>query len=161
MRSSFFKKFVEEVINWAVPVLCASVLLAWKDVPKEVHHYWPVICLTIMGIYSLLIAFRNQKEVKALRAIHDLADKKEAEAKERDECIAKAFRAMLDDDMGNLYSACVAKGYTTEDERRRFKRLHAAYKGVNGNGEADRRNIHFDALPDEDEWKALQSQVTQ
>ena len=50
----------------------------------------------------------------------------------------------------------MAKGYTTEDERRRYARLHAAYEALGGNGEAKRRKIHFEALPDEEEWKAMQ-----
>jgi len=155
----YFKKFIEEVIDWAVPVLCAGALLAWKNVPAEMHHYWPVICISIICLYSLLVAFQSRREVKRLRLIHEQAQRKEAERRKTDENIAKAFRAMLDDDMGNLYAACVAKGYTTEDERRRFKRLHTAYKGVGGNGEADRRNIHFDAIPDEEEWKAHQAML--
>ena len=92
-----------------------------------------------------------------MREAQELAEKKRAEQKKAEDNVAKAFRAMLDDAMGNLYSACVAKGYTTEDERRRYARLHAAYEAVDGNGEAKRRKVHFDALPDEDEWKAMQN----
>ena len=150
----FFKKFVDEVIDWIVPVLCAGALLLWKDIPAEVHHYWPVICVSIVGLYSLLVAFQTRREVKRLRQMHEKADAKEAERKVLDESISKAFRAMLDDDMGNLYAVCVAKGYTTEDERRRYARLHTAYEGVGGNGEAKRRKSHFEVLPDEEEWKA-------
>lgn len=114
------------------------------------------VCL--QTVYSIILALQNKREIKSLRAIHEKADAKEEERKVIDGNIAKAFRAMLDDGMANLYAACVAKGYTTEDDRRRFDRLHAAYLAMNGNGEAKRRKIHFDALPDEEEWKALQSE---
>ena len=152
----YTKKVIEEVINWAVPVICAGALVFWKNVPQDVQHYWPVVCVSIQGLYSLIISYQNRKEVKRLREIHEEADRKEAERKAVDDSIAKAFRAMLDDDMGNLYAACLSKQYTTEDERRRYNRLHAAYEGVGGNGEAKRRKIHFDAIPDEEEWRAKQ-----
>lgn len=153
----YTKKVVEEAINWAVPVICAGALVFWKNIPQDVQHYWPVLCVSIQGLYSLIISYQDRKEIKRLREIHEKADQKEAERKAVDDSIAKAFRAMLDDDMGNLYAACVAKGYTTEDERRRFNRLHKAYKGMGGNGEADRRKEHFDMLPDEETWKAMQN----
>lgn len=147
-------KIIEEIIDWAVPVACAGALLLWKDVPVEVQHYWPVVCVLIIGVYSLIVAAQNRREVRRLRQIHEKADAKEAERKALDDSIAKAFRAMLDDDMGTLYANCVAKGYTTEDERRRYERLNKAYIGLDGNGEAKRRKVHFDALPDEAEWNA-------
>lgn len=150
------KKVIEEIIDWAVPVACAGAMLLWDDVPDEIRHYWPVGCVFIVGIYSLIVAIQNRREVKRLREIHEKADANEAERKALDDSIAKAFRAMLDDQMGSLYAACVARGYTTEDERRRYARLHSAYEAMGGNGEAKRRKIHFDALPDEEEWKARQ-----
>ena len=150
------RKIAEKVIDWAVPVICAGALLLWDDVPLEVRHYWPVLCVLAVGVLSLTVTVQNRNEIKRLRQIHDKADAKEAERKAVDDSIAKAFRAMLDDDMGNLYAWCVSKGYTTEDERRRYNRLHAAYEGVGGNGEAKRRKIHFDAIPDEEEWHAKQ-----
>lgn len=150
------KKIFEEIIDWAVPVACAGAMLLWDDVPDEIRHYWPVGCVFIVGIYSLIVAIQNRREVKRLREIHEKADANEAERKALDDSIAKAFRAMLDDQMGSLYAACVARGYTTEDERRRYARLHSAYEAMGGNGEAKRRKIHFDALPDEEEWKARQ-----
>lgn len=153
----YVKKIVEQVINWAVPVICAGLLVCWKNIPADLHHYWPVVCVFVQGLYSLIIAYQNRRELAKLRAIHEKADAKERERKAVDDSIAKAFRAMLDDDMGNLYAACVAKGYTTEDERRRYNRLHTAYEGVGGNGEAKRRKVHFDAIQDEEEWKAEQN----
>ena len=154
----YTKKVVEEVINWAVPVICAGTLVFWKNIPQDVQHYWPVLCVSIQGLYSLIISYQNRKEIKRLREIHEMADQKEAERKAVDDSIAKAFRAMLDDDMENLYAACLTKGYTTEDERRRYNRLHTAYEGVGGNGEAKRRKIHFDAIMDEEEWRAKHHQ---
>ena len=148
------RKIIEEIIDWAVPVMCAGTLLVWQKIPADIQHYWPVICVSITCVYSLIIVYQNRKEVKRLREIHEKADVKEAERKAIDDSISKAFRAMLDDQMGCLYAACVAKGYTTEDERRRYARLHAAYEAMGGNGEAKRRKVHFEALQDEEEWKA-------
>jgi len=150
----YVKKIVEQIINWAVPVVCAGVLVLWKSIPDDLQHYWPVVCVFIQGLYSLILAYQNHKEVAHLREIHEKADAKEAERKVADNNIATAFRAMLDDDMGSLYAACVAKGYTTEDERRRYSRLHSAYEAVGGNGEAKRRKVHFEAIQDEEEWRA-------
>lgn len=147
------RKIAEKVIDWAVPVICAGALLLWDDVPLEVRHYWPVLGVLVVGFLSLTVAIQNRNEIKRLRQSHESNVAKEAERKKVDENIAKAFRAMLDDDMGNLYGACVSKGYTTEDERRRYNRLHAAYEGVGGNGEAKRRKTHFDGILDEEEWK--------
>jgi len=151
------RKIIEEIIDWAVPVACAAALLAWKEIPADIQHYWPVICISVTDVYFLIVLYKNRKEIRNLREIHEKAVAKEAERRALDDNIAKAFRAMLDDQMGNLYAACVAKGYTTEDERRRFNRLHTAYKGMGGNGEADRRKEHFDMLPDEETWKAMQN----
>lgn len=152
----YAKTIIEQVINWAVPVICAGLLVFWKNVPAELHHYWPVACVFVQGLYSLILSHQNRRELMRLRQIHERADAKEAERKAVDDSNAKAFRAMLDDGMGNLYASCIAKGYTTEDERRRYNRLHAAYVGVGGNGEAKRRKLHFDAIMDEEEWKARQ-----
>lgn len=154
----YTKKVIEEVINWAVPVICAGALVFWKNIPQDIQHYWPVLCVSIQGLYSLIISYQNRKEIKHLREIHEKAEQKEAERRAVDDNIAKAFRAMLDDDMGNLYAACLTKGYTTEDERRRYNRLHTAYEGIGGNGEAKRRKIHFDAIMDEEEWRAKHQQ---
>ena len=151
------KRIIEEVINWAVPVVCAAALVVAKNVPQEILHYWPVACMSIQGLYSLILVCQNRREVRRLREIHEQADAKEKERRAIDDSIAKAFRAILDDQMGSLYAACVAKGYTTEDERRRYARLHAAYEAMGGNGEAKRRKIHFEALPDEEEWRARQN----
>ncbi|MBR6570421.1 MAG: hypothetical protein IKK75_08220 [Clostridia bacterium] len=150
-------KIIEEIIDWAVPVACAGALLLWKDIPGEVQHYWPVVCVFIVGVYSLIVAIQNRREVRRLRQIHEKADAKEADRKAVDDSVAKAFRAMLDDNMGALYASCVEKGYTTEDERRRYDRLHSAYEGVGGNGEAKRRKLHFEAIIDEETWKAQHS----
>lgn len=150
---SYIKKIIDQVINWAVPVICAAALVFWKKIPAEAQHYWPVICVSIVGLYSMLIAVQNRKEIKRIQRERADAAKREAETREKDENIAKAFRAMLDDDMGNLYAACVARGYTTEDERRRYDRLQKAYESVGGNGEAKRRKIHFEAIPFKEEWQ--------
>lgn len=148
------RKIIEEIIDWAVPVMCAGALLVWQQIPADIQHYWPVICVSVVGVYSLIIVFLNRREIRQLRQIHEQAVAKEAARRALDESISKAFRAMLDDQMGSLYAACVARGYTTEDERRRYARLHSAYEAMGGNGEAKRRKIHFEALPDEEEWKA-------
>ncbi len=155
----FTKKIVEQVINWAVPVICAGILVYWKNIPDDLHHYWPVVCVFVQGLYSLIIAYQNRRDVMKLRMIHENADAQERERKAVNDSIAKAFRAMLDDQMGNLYATCIAKGHTTEDERRRYDRLHTAYVGIGGNGEAKRRKIHFDAIMDEEEWKARKAQT--
>jgi len=148
------KKIIEEIIDWAVPVICAGAMLMWNDVPNEIRHYWPVGCVLIVGIYSMIVAIQNRREVRRLREIHEKADAKESDRKAIDDSIQKAFRAMLDDQMGSLYASCVAKGYTTEDERRRYDRLQTAYEGCGGNGEAKRRKNHFEAIIDEETWKA-------
>lgn len=156
---NYGKKIIEEIINWAVPVICAGTLVMWNNIPQDIQHYWPVAFVSIIGIHSLTISYQNRKEIKRLREYHERADAKEAERKSVDDSFLKAFRAMLDDDMGNLYMVCLNKGYTTEDERRRYNRLHIAYEGAGGNGEAKRRKVHFDAIMDEEEWKARQNKI--
>ena len=148
------KRVIEKLIDWAVPVICAGALLLWQKVPNDVQHYWPVVCMGVMGLFSLCISIQNRQDVRRLRVIHEQADLKAEESKKKDDLFAKAFRASLDDDMGKLYAICVEKGYTTEDERRRYDRLQAAYEGVGGNGEAKRRKEHFEAIMYEEEWRA-------
>lgn len=149
-----WRKALDELIKWAVPAVCAGLLALWHEVPLAWQHYWPVCVVALQGVYSMWLALQTRSEVKSLRAIHERADAKEAEAKARDDATAKAFRAMLDDDMGKLYALCSVQGYTTEDERRRYNRLQVAYEAVGGNGEAKRRKEHFNALPDEETWNA-------
>lgn|GEM_PF-6273457 len=151
------KKIVDCVISWAVPVACAGLIALWGRLPEDMRHYWPVAAEGLMCVWSIAIALQNRHEIRKIHKIHENAEAKEAARQAVDESVAKAFRAMLDDDMGNLYAACVAKGYTTEDERRRYERLDAAYEGVHGNGEAKRRKPRFFALPDEEEWNARQN----
>lgn len=150
----FCKKIIEQIINWAVPMVCAGLLVAWGQIPTNLQHYWPVFLVFVQGVYSLVLSYQNHNEIKHLRAIHEREAEKEAERKAVNDSISKAFRAMLDNDMAELYAACVQKAYTTEEDRRMYDRLHKAYEGVGGNGEAKRRKIRFDALMDEEEWKA-------
>lgn len=147
------RKIVDEVINWAVPAACAAALLAWETVPQEWRHYWPVLCVAMIGIFSLAMEGQTRREVKRLRKIHEEADKRAEANGKRDSDIASAFKAMLDDDMGKLYVHCLAQGYTTEDERRRYRRLDAAYKDMGGNGEATERKERFFGIMHEEEWK--------
>ncbi len=154
---SYIKRVIEKAIDWAVPALCAAVLVAWRHIPEEATHYMPVAIIGVAGLYGISISLRNRNDIKRLRAIHEAADAREEAAKVKDEGFASAFRAMLDDAMGTIYATCVARGYTTEDERRRYERLNKAYEGVGGNGEAKRRKTHFDALPDEETWKAMKA----
>ena len=153
---NYVKRIIEEAITWAVPVICAGVLMFWKEVPAKYQHYWPVLLVFIQGLHALILAYQNRRDIKRLRQLHASADEKEAARKTVDDSIARAFRAILDDDMGKLYELCVARGYSTEDERRRYTRLQAAYEGIGGNGEAQRRKIHFEAIQDEEIWKANQ-----
>lgn len=148
-------KIVEGLVSWALPIICAGLIVVWGRVPDEIRHYWPVALVCMLDLWFGMIALQNRSEIRKLRAIHEKADAQEEKRRAIDDSIAKAFRAMLDDDMGNLYAACVARGYTTEDERRRYERLHRAYEGIGGNGEAKRRYTHFFALPDEAEWRAM------
>ena len=138
----YLRKIVENIINWAVPVVCAGLMLLWDRVPENVQHYWPVVFLAIPSIASLVISNHTRNDVKKLHKLHD-----------RDDTMGKAFRAMLDDDMGKIYVACLEKGYSTEDERRRYDRLDAAYTSMGGNGEAARRKPLFHAIKHEEEWK--------
>lgn len=147
------RKVVEEVIGWAVPAACAALMLLWKRVPEEMRHYWPVMCLAVMCLCSLALEGQTRSEVRKLRRIHEEADKRAEETKKRDSDIASAFKAMLDDDMGKLYVSCLQQGYTTEDERRRYRRLDMAYKDMGGNGEAAERKERFFAIMPEEEWK--------
>ena len=148
------KKVIEKLIDWAVPVICAGALLLWQEIPDNVQHYWPVMCMGVMGLFSLCISIQNRQDVRKLRSIHEQADLKAEETREKYDLFSKAFRASLDDDMGKLYAICVEKGYTTEDERRRYDRLQKAYEGVGGNGEAKRRKLHFETIMYEEEWRA-------
>ena len=149
----YFKRIIEKIIDWGVPVVCAAALLIWKEIPNDLHHYWPVICIAVMGIYSLIMSIQTRRDVRSLHRIHKQADEKAAEKQARDDSIAKAFRAMLDDDMGKLYISCLEKGYTTEDERRRYDRLDKAYHELDGNGEAARRKPLFLAIDHEEEYR--------
>ena len=151
---NLIQKAADKFVDWAVPAACAGLLLAWDSIPNDVQHYWPILIVGLIAVCDGLGTWRNRRDICALRALHAATDAREEAKQQRDEATAKAFRAMLDESMANLYAGCVAKGYTTEDDRRRYNRLHAAYKGMGGNGEADRRKTHFDALPDEETWNA-------
>ena len=144
----YFKRIAEKCIDWAVPVFCAGALLLWQRIPVQAQHYWPVICVAVIGMFGLVIAIQSRRDIKHLREMRE-------QDRHKDDAMGKAFRAMLDDNMGSLYAACVARGYTTEDERRRYARLDAAYEACEGNGEAKRRKVHFEAIPDEETWKAM------
>jgi hypothetical protein len=143
----FAKSVADRVIGWAVPIVCAATLALWDKIPPEAQHYWPVACIAVVGVCALIMSCQDRRDMRTHIKMHD-------ERKVTDAAMLKAFRAILDAEMGSIYAACMARGYTTEDERRMFNRLHNAYKGANGNGEADRRKVHFDALPDEEEWRA-------
>lgn len=143
----FAKSVADRVVGWAVPIICAATLALWGKIPPEAQHYWPVACIAVVGVCTLIMSCQTKRDMKLHISMHD-------ERKTTDAAMLKAFRAILDAEMGSIYSACVARGYTTEDERRMYNRLHNAYKGADGNGEADRRKVHFDALPDEEEWRA-------
>lgn len=143
----FAKRISDLVISWAVPLICAATLAMWGRIPKEAQHYWPVACIAVIGVYSLILAFQDRRDIRRHMQMHE-------DRKAIDDSMLKAFRAMLDADMGGLYEAAVARGYTTEDERRMYDRLHRAYEGVGGNGEAKRRKVHYDAIPYEEEWRA-------
>ena len=138
----YARKIIENVISWAVPVACAGLLVTWEQAPEDVRHYWPVLILAIPSIASLVMSSHTRKDVQKLHKLHS-----------KDDMMAKAFRAMLDDDMGKLYVSCLEKGYTTEDERRRYDRLDAAYTSAGGNGEAARRKTLFHAIKHEEEWR--------
>lgn len=138
----YIRKTIETAISWAVPVACAGLLVAWDKVPSDVQHYWPVLILAIPSVASLIMSDHTRKDVQKLHKLHD-----------KDDMMGKAFRAMLDDDMGKIYVACLEKGYSTEDERRRYDRLDAAYTSMGGNGEAARRKPLFHAIKHEEEWK--------
>lgn len=146
-------KIIEKVIDWAVPAACAAALLAWEKVPQEWRHYWPVLCVAMIGIFSLAMEAQTRREVRKLRRIHEEADKRAENDEKRNTEIGSAFKAMLDDDMGKLYVACLSHGYTTEDERRRYRRLDAAYKDMGGNGEAAERKQRFFGIMHEEEWR--------
>lgn len=148
------KRAADKLVDWAVPAACAALLIAWGNLPHDVRHYWPIMIVALIAAGDSVATFRNRRDIKSLRAIHAAADEREEAMRQRDDAIAKAFRAMLDDSMANLYAACVQRRYTTEDDRRRYNRLHTAYTGMGGNGEAVRRKVHFDALPDEETWTA-------
>lgn len=155
----YVKRIIEQVINWAVPVICAGVVVMWGRIPADLQHYWPVGLVFIQGVYSIVLSYQNHNEIKHLRSIHEREEAKEAERKAVNDSNAKAFRAMLDMLMAELYGICVQKGHTTEEDRRMYNRLHNAYIGIGGNGEAKRRKTHFDALPDEEEYKARLGQA--
>ena len=144
----YIRKAVETAISWAVPVACAGLLVLWKDVPEDVQHYWPVLILAIPSVASLIMSDHTRRDVKSLHKLHS-----------KDDTMAKAFRAMLDDDMGKIYEACLKKGYSTEDERRRYDRLDAAYTSMGGNGEAARRKPRFHAIMHEEEWMIQQKKT--
>lgn len=154
------RKIAEEVIDWAVPVVCAGAILIWQDMPQDVRHYWPVICLAVMDVYLLAVTAMTRREVRRLRRAQEAASAKAELDKTRDDNIAKAFRAMLDDNMGTLYALCIERGYTTEDERRRYERMQKAYEALGGNGEAKRRKARFDGIDDEETWLAGRSDRT-
>lgn len=137
----YIRKALETAISWAVPAACAGLLVLWNEVPEDVQHYWPVLILALPSVASLIMSDHTRRDVKNLHKLHA-----------KDDMMGKAFRAMLDDDMGKIYVSCLEKGYSTEDERRRYDRLDAAYTSMGGNGEAARRKPLFHAIMHEEEW---------
>jgi len=142
----FAQKIADKVVSWAVPVLCAAALAMWSKIPAEAQHYWPVACIAVIGIYNLVVACQDRRDLKRHMQMHD-------ERKAIDDSMSKAFRAILDAEMGALYSNAVTRGYTTEDERRMYDRLEEAYEEQHGNGEAKRRKVHYFAISYEEEWR--------
>lgn len=137
----YVRKILETLIGWIVPVIGAAALVLWRQIPEDAMHYWPVAVLGVLAISAWWQSVQVRKDVAHLRELHAKDDK-----------MGKAFRAILDDDMGKLYVKCLEKGYTTEDERRRYDRLDSAYTSLDGNGEAARRKPLFHAIAHEEEW---------
>lgn len=149
----FGKKVLDLVVSWAVPAICAATLVMWKRIPLEMRHYWPVVCIAIIGLSSLVVACQNRRDIRLHMCMHE-------ERKKTDDSTDRAFRAILDAEMGVLYAKAVERGYTTEDERRMYDRLEDAYEEKHGNGEAKRRKTHYMAIEYEEEWRARHARET-
>lgn len=138
---SIGKRIAEQAVDYLVPVICAAAMVWFGKFPEGVRHWVPVGIVGILAMCAVIQCSRTHKEIAKLRALH-----------EDDGLRLEATRAQLDDAMGRIYTTCVERGYSTEDERRCYERMEKAYEGIGGNGEAKRRAASFFAIKREEVW---------
>lgn len=138
------KKVLDKVIDYSIPVLCASVPVWFDKLPGELQKNAPMAIVAVAMFYVLIVTNRTRRDVEELKAIHKKSD-------ELNDVLFAALRIDLNEAMQNLYKSCLKRGYTTEYERRSYKKIQAAYEGVKGNGESiDRRNRFFAMMHEEE-----------
>lgn len=144
-------KIVDAIIKWAVPAAGAALIAAWSNAQEDLR--WVVLSVAAVILFGWYYSKTRTKTLLELSKRVDEIDRRQQVSEEDMGTTRKAFRAMLDDDMGKLYHACLRQGYTTEDERRRYDRLQKAYEANEGNGEAKRRKDLFYEILTEEQYR--------
>lgn len=147
------KKVIDKVIDYSVPLLCASASVWLDKLPMDWQKNAPMAVITAAMFYVLIVNNRTRRDVEELKAIHKKAD-------ELNDVLFAALRIDLNEAMQNLYASCLKRGYTTEHERRSYKKIQAAYEGVKGNGESKDREKRFFGLQHEEEYQIAQQRLS-
>ena len=140
------KKVLDKVIDYAIPLLCAGVTVWFDALPNDWQKNAPMALVVAAMFYVLFVTNRTRRDVEELKAIHKKSD-------EVNEVLFAALRIDLNEAMQNLYESCLRRGYTTEHERRSYKKIQAAYEACKGNGESKDREKRFFAMQHEEEYK--------
>lgn len=148
------KKIIDKVIEYSVPLLCASVSVWFDKLPADWQKSAPTALMAAVMFYVLIVNNRTRRDVEELKAIHKRTD-------ELNDKLFAALRVDLNEAMQNLYESCLRRGYTTEHERRSYKKIQAAYEGVKGNGESKDREKRFYALQHEEEYRIKQQRLAE
>lgn len=148
------KKVMDKVIDYAVPLLCAAVTVWFGELPTEWQKTAPMALVAAAMFYVLFVTNRTRRDVEELKAIHKKAD-------EVNDVLFAALRIDLNEAMQNLYESCLRRGYTTEHERRSYKKIQAAYEACKGNGESLERRKRFFALQHEEEYRIKQQRLAE
>lgn len=146
------KKVIDKIIDYSVPVLCASVSVWFDKIPADLQKNAPMALIAAAMFYVLFVNNRTRRDVEELKAIHKKAD-------ELNDVLFAALRIDLNEAMQNLYESCLKRGYTTEHERRSYKKIQAAYEGVKGNGESKDRENRFFGLQHEEEYRIARQHI--
>ena len=118
-----------------------------KWIVKAVYFVWNLIKEEWAEQFSEINS-RLDKMDKRFDELEQTVQSRHVHDKEALECDL----ASLDDQIGQQIERCRMRGYTTQSERRRVRRMHEAYRARGGNhGEEDEYGI-FKKLPTEEEF---------
>lgn len=147
------KKVIDKVIDYSIPLIFASASVWFDELPMDWQKTAPMALMAAAMFYVLIMNNRTRRDVEELKTIHKKSD-------ELNDVLFAALRIDLNEAMQNLYESCLKRGYTTEHERRSYKKIQTAYEGVKGNGESKDREKRFFGLMHEEEYRIAQQRLS-